>query len=193
MQNHCCPPTVARTKGAQHGLKGQCVLVPADLKKVQTVLPRSSDEGCLISLALKRRLTDKSAVNKQHIRPAAVNNYLKKLKDINQFYEDVLIDDQWETVSELSDPELWNLLTDENAKSLQSDDQTDSDENIDGNDPIREKQKNMSAVPHPTVIHNIHGPNISTSEIVNIASGASQIPVPFTSEGNWERFKLLHL
>ena len=68
---------VARTKGAQHGLKGQCVLVPADLKKVQTVLPRSSDEGCLISLALKRRLTDKSAVNKQHIRPAAVNNALK--------------------------------------------------------------------------------------------------------------------
>ena len=49
---------VARTNGAQHGLKGQCVLVPADLKKVQTVLPRSSDEGCLIYLALKRRLTD---------------------------------------------------------------------------------------------------------------------------------------
>ena len=31
---------VARIKGAQHGLKGQCVLVPADLKKVQTVLPK---------------------------------------------------------------------------------------------------------------------------------------------------------
>ena len=60
---------------------------------------------------------------------------------INPFYDDVLIDDQWETVSERSDPELWNLLTDENAKSLQSDDHTDSDENIDGNDPIMEKQK----------------------------------------------------
>ncbi len=35
---------VAKTKGAQHGLKGQCVLVPADLKKVQTILPRSCDE-----------------------------------------------------------------------------------------------------------------------------------------------------
>ena len=90
---------VARTKGAQHGLKGQCVLVPADLKKVQTVLPRSSDEGCMISLALKRRLTDKSAFNKQHIRPAAVNNAPRKLKEINPFYKDVLIDDQWETVS----------------------------------------------------------------------------------------------
>ena len=28
---------VAKTKGAQHGLKGQCVLVPTDLKKFQTI------------------------------------------------------------------------------------------------------------------------------------------------------------
>ena len=45
---------VAKIKGAQHGLKGQCVLVPADLKKVQTILPRSCNEEYLISLALKR-------------------------------------------------------------------------------------------------------------------------------------------
>ena len=32
---------VAKAKGAQHGLKGQCVLAPTDLKKVQTILPRS--------------------------------------------------------------------------------------------------------------------------------------------------------
>ena len=63
------------------------------------------------------------------------------MKEINPFYDDVLIDDQWETVCERSDPELWNLFTDENAKSQQSDDQTDSDENIDGNDHIKEKQK----------------------------------------------------
>ena len=30
----------AKTKVAQHG---QCVLVPADLKKVQTILPRTCD------------------------------------------------------------------------------------------------------------------------------------------------------
>ena len=35
---------VARVKGAQHGLKGQCVLVPTDLRKIQSVLPRSCDE-----------------------------------------------------------------------------------------------------------------------------------------------------
>ena len=48
---------VAETKGAQHALKGQCVLVPTDLEKIQItkfILPRSFDEEHLISLALKR-------------------------------------------------------------------------------------------------------------------------------------------
>ena len=35
---------VAKVKGAQHSLKGQYVLVPKDLKKVQTILPRLYDE-----------------------------------------------------------------------------------------------------------------------------------------------------
>ena len=62
---------VAKHKGVQHGVKGQCV--PADLKKIQTILPRSCDNENLISLALKWRLSDKSFVNKQNIRPALVN------------------------------------------------------------------------------------------------------------------------
>ena len=45
---------VAKTEGAKHGLKGQCVLVPTDLKKNQTILPRSCDEEYLILVALKR-------------------------------------------------------------------------------------------------------------------------------------------
>ena len=177
---------VSRAKGAQHGLKGQCVLVPTDLKKIQTILPRSCDDGYLISLALKRRLSDKSAVNKQHIRPAAINRALRKLIEINPFYKDVSIDDQWENVSEQSDPELWKLLTDENVAQEKNDDETDSDDNIEGNDHIKEKEMKMSSVPHPTVMHNIDGPNISAGDIVNIAPGENQIPVSCTSEPDWE-------
>ena len=44
-------------KGAQHGFKGQYILVPTDLKKIEIILPRSYDEEYLISLALKCRLT----------------------------------------------------------------------------------------------------------------------------------------
>ena len=46
--------TVAKTTGAQRGLKGQCVLVLTDLKKIQIILPRSCNEGYLIYLALKQ-------------------------------------------------------------------------------------------------------------------------------------------
>ena len=177
---------VARVKGAQHGLKGQCVLVPTDLTKIQSVLPRSCDDGYLISLALKRRLTDKSTVNKQNIRPAAVNAALQKLTEINPFYRDVSIDNAWENVSKHSDPELWNILTNNNSENPERDEQTDSDGDIEGNDKVKENVKKMPSVPYPTVMHKINGPNISANEIVNIAPGKGQIPVSFTSEPNWE-------
>ena len=175
---------VAKHKGAQHGLKGQCVLVPADLKKIQTVLPRSCNEEYLICLALKRRLSDTSVVNKQNIRPAFVNRALQKLVEINPFYKDIRIDRTWENISERSDPELWKLLTDENAKPQNV--ETDSDDEIEGNDHAHEKEKRMSSVPYPTVLHNIDGPNISADEIVNIAPGEGQIPVSVISEPDWE-------
>ena len=70
---------VAKTKGAQDGLKGQCVLVPTDLKEIQTILPRSCDEEYLISLALIRWLTDRSVVNQQQFCPALVNTASQKL------------------------------------------------------------------------------------------------------------------
>ena len=70
---------VAKTKDAQRRLKGQCVLEPTDLEKIQTILPRSCDQQYFISLALKCRLTDKSVVNKQQIRSALVNTGLQQL------------------------------------------------------------------------------------------------------------------
>ena len=52
----------AKMKGAQQGLKGQCILVPIDLKKIQTIFPRSceSEDLCEQSdLVLWKLLTDK--------------------------------------------------------------------------------------------------------------------------------------
>ena len=111
---------------------------------------------------------------------------LTKLTEINPFYKDISIDDDWADISEQSDPELWKLLTDKDAKNIKNDDETDSDDDIDGNDNDKEKELKMSADPYPTVMHNIDGPNISASEIVNIAPGEGQIPVSFTSEPDWE-------
>ena len=75
---------VAKTKGAQHERKGQCVLMPTDLKKKnQTILSRSCDEEYLIFLALKCRFTDKCVINKQQTPSALVNTAPQKLTKIN--------------------------------------------------------------------------------------------------------------
>ena len=76
-----------------------------------------------------------------------------------------------ENVSEQLDPEFWKLLTNSNGKEFNVDDQTDSDDDIDGNNKLKERKMKMSSLPFPTVMHNIEGPNIFSSEIVNIAPG----------------------
>ena len=91
-------------------------------------LPRSWDEEYLISLALKSRLTDKSVVNKQQICLALVNTALQKLAQINPFYSNITIYNEWKDLSEQSDPVLWRLLTDKNAQESNNKDQTDSDD-----------------------------------------------------------------
>ena len=177
---------VPKHKGAQFGLKGQCILVPSDLKKTVSSLPRACDDNCVISLALKRRLSDRSYHSQQNIRPAKVNKALKKLKEINPFYSFVSIDENsWVNVSQESDPELWDLLTNDKAKPDDVD-LTDSDEEIEGNDVVFEKENQDSTVPHPTVLHNINGTNIEAGEVLNLAPAEGQIPVSFTSEPDWE-------
>ena len=125
-------------------------------------------------------------VNKQQIGPALVNTALQKLTKISPFYSNIAIDNEWEDSSEQSsDPVLWKLLTDKNASESNNSDQTDSDDDIEGNDKFKERELKESSSTFPTVMY-VDGPNISPSEIVNIAPGKGQIRVSFTSEPNWE-------
>lgn len=55
-----CMLIVVKSKGAQFELKEQCVLVLANLKKIQTTLPQNWDKECLVLLALKRPFTDRA-------------------------------------------------------------------------------------------------------------------------------------
>ena len=142
----------------------------------------------MVSLALKCRLTDKSVVNKQQIRPVLVNTALQKLAQINPFYNSITIHNEWEDLSEQSDLVLWKLLTDKNVQEFNNIDQMDSDDDIEGNDKFKERELKESSSHFPTVMYNVDGPNISPNEIVNIVPREGQIPVSFTSEPNWEAF-----
>ena len=83
---------------------------------------------------------------------------------------------------------LWRLPTDKNTRESNNSDQTDSDDDIDGNDKFKERELKESSWPFPTALYNIDGPNISASEIVNIAPGEGQIPVSSASGPNWEAY-----
>ena len=115
------------------------ILVLTDLEKIKTILPRLCDEEYLISLPLKRWLTDKSAINKQQIRTALVNTALQKLAQINPFCINVTINNEWEDLSEQSDLVLRKLLTDKNPQEFNNIDQMDGDDHLEGNDIFKEK------------------------------------------------------
>ena len=151
------------------------------MKKIAKVLPRCCDESHLISISLKRRLTDKSAYNQQHIRPSVVNAALKKLIEINPFYCDVTISNNWEKLNESSDPELWKILT-EDTNDLENnyDSPTDSDES----DNDEHEQIHKSGIPNPTCMHDTDG--ISSEQAIDIAPGEGQIPVSIYNEPDCE-------
>ena len=62
-------------------------------------------------------------------------------------------------------------MTNGNGKEFSIDHQTDSDDDIEGINKLKEREMKMSSLPFPTVMHNIDGPNIFSSEVVNIAPG----------------------
>ena len=71
------------------------------------------------------------AYHSQNINVSNVNAALDKLIEINPLYKKVKIDRTWETVSEETDPETWNLLTNPDAEPMSDD--TDSKEEMANN------------------------------------------------------------
>ena len=93
----------AKHTSEQWGLKGQCVLVPADLKKVQTSLRRVYNDGHLMTLALKQRLSNSVYVDKQLVRSGLVSRTLAKLIEVNPLCQNIQIDLSWKNVSQESE------------------------------------------------------------------------------------------
>jgi deoxycytidine triphosphate deaminase len=59
---------------SQPGFKGHVLLVPSNLQKTATALPRQTGETEIVALSLKRRLSDKYGSVTQYIRQHTVNN-----------------------------------------------------------------------------------------------------------------------
>ena len=84
-------------------------------------------------------------VNKQQICLALVNAALQKLAQINPFYSNITIHNEWEDLSEQSDSVLWKLLTDKSGQESNNRDQMDCDDDIEGNDKFKERELKESS------------------------------------------------
>eukprot|EP00105_Crassostrea_gigas_P043473 XP_019927621.1 PREDICTED: uncharacterized protein LOC105339877 [Crassostrea gigas] len=80
--------------GGQQNIHGPVVCVPSDLKKV-TSLPMKPEEDLLLRVKLKRKLNYKGYIEYQFVNPKHVFEALQYLKRNNQWYEDVVIDTNW--------------------------------------------------------------------------------------------------
>ena len=103
----------------------------------QGCVMESLDFSC-VKILIDRQECDQQAINS----PCFSQCGTSKINKINPFYSNITNDNEWEDFSEqISDLVVWKLLTDKNtdknAKETNSRDQTDSDNDIEGNDKFK--------------------------------------------------------
>ncbi|XP_074538707.1 uncharacterized protein LOC141800196 [Halichoeres trimaculatus] len=86
---------LALPKGGQNGVHGPVTCVPADIVQSTRVLPRSSMEGSLVQVKLKRKLTYKGYYEYQFVDTLRVRQALDYLKRTNALYADIEFNEDW--------------------------------------------------------------------------------------------------
>uniref|UniRef100_A0A8D8UR91 ATP-dependent DNA helicase n=1 Tax=Cacopsylla melanoneura TaxID=428564 RepID=A0A8D8UR91_9HEMI len=92
----CIKPMKAFSLNGQLGLRGSVVNISIDVNEMLTVLPRSFDEMSTIQVQLKRHFQHKSYYMFETIRPAAVCDALRYLRNTPLYIKhDIKIDDKY--------------------------------------------------------------------------------------------------
>ncbi|XP_074546718.1 uncharacterized protein LOC141805519 isoform X3 [Halichoeres trimaculatus] len=86
---------LALPKGGQNGVHGPVTCVPADIVQSTRVLPRSTMEGSLVQVKLKRKLTYKGYYEYQFVDTLRVRQALEYLKRTNALYADIEFNEDW--------------------------------------------------------------------------------------------------
>ncbi|XP_061913866.1 uncharacterized protein LOC133656995 [Entelurus aequoreus] len=86
---------VALPKGGQNGVHGPVTCVPANIVQTTNVLPRSSMEGSLLQVKLKRKLTYKGHYEYQFVDSWRVRRAIEYLKRTNVLYKDIEFNEEW--------------------------------------------------------------------------------------------------
>nr|XP_061819798.1 uncharacterized protein LOC133608527 isoform X1 [Nerophis lumbriciformis] len=86
---------LALPKGGQNGVHGPVTCVPANIVQTTNVLPRSSMEGSLLQVKLKRKLTYKGHYEYQFVDSWRVRRAIEYLKRTNVLYKDIEFNVEW--------------------------------------------------------------------------------------------------
>ena len=195
---------VSLPKGSQRGLKGQVVLVPSDTTKTVSSLPRNTTDAQIIALTLKRRLSDKSSVSKEYIRPHIVNGAFSCLKAINSHYSEISNNETWSDDSASNDNQLWISTCADSVETESSSNETESQssapteeltETITDSEDEVEKDAPQTVIEDLTLKRTLNsvtclypeqGPSVTSNKILNLAPAEGQIPTSVFYEKNWE-------
>lgn len=82
-------------KGGQNGVHGPVTCVPANIVQTNNLLPRSTMEGSLLPVKLKRKLTYKGHYEYQYVDTMHIRQALQYLKETNVHYKDVEFNEEW--------------------------------------------------------------------------------------------------
>ena len=147
-------------RGQQMGLTGGVINVPTDMSRIQHALPRDIKETDTVAVAIKKRLSYKSAYAFGHIRVHLVMKALKRLcKTMLYKMEKVVINDNWK--------EMFNQAKDAYETDTDNESETTIDENT--QEPVTK-----------TLLHGFtdsHSIYDLQNNQINIAPGEGYIPL----------------
>ena len=84
---------VTLPKGAQPGMHGPVICVPADIDTTTKLLPRRDNDLCAVRVKLKRKLQYKGHYLYQQVRPEMVRSALRFLKDNHPNFKNIAVDE----------------------------------------------------------------------------------------------------
>ena len=188
-------------RGKQKAIHGCVVDVPVEPEQAVAVLPRVPSPDTVIPVRLKRKIQYRGHVLMQNIRPQKIRDALSLLKYglSNPLYDDVVVNEDWESSSRAADSNLWDTLTRE-PNNIETEDIEGNDEGSDED----EEENQEDAIPNEDENSKLRGlpfdsclqPKAVTADtnlMLNVAPGEGKKPEPFEKDQNSEELSFPHL
>ena len=111
--------------GSQYKIRGGCTNVPSSLDQIVEMLPRMSSEVQFHPMKLKKKMSYKSSYMYNFIRKDVVIGAIKWLKENNQLYNEIQINDSW--ADDWLNSEFATIVDENNDDTLFINDDIDDD------------------------------------------------------------------